>query len=575
MKPLVRNNSLYGAISVDCAVTHRPTPVTSWRQTSIPVLFAAFSAALATGAPTYAFGLYASTLKASLHLSQSQLDTLGSANFCAGLLSWIPGLIVDHYGPQFAMTVGGTTMSLSLMGYWLVAEQFVEFAVHAIVPILCLLGVLIFMSNSLVIGSLFKALVVSCDLGSRGSAVGAAKGYVGLGAGVYSILFDAIRSTNESELDFLPMAAFFSVIAIALPGCFLLPSLTATRNHDMVDISSHWHYKVVYTGLLVLALWVLWTSAAFMFRPQSTDENEVITNVPMGDEDTHYLKAVMIVVAWFGPLLALFGLPHKHRDYTRLSTRQESKELFPDGVNEESNDEEWESVDESVEEFVDLNLKQMLQTTEAWLFLYICTVIVGSGTMMTNNMAQMVESRGFSKAASPACLALFSVSQAGARVLAGEFSERALKWNCPRPVFLTATSLLAVIGHAILTEAVTRNEFVAGVVLSGIAFGMVWPLMVLIVGDIFGVQHHGQNYMFYDGFTSAIGTLVVSKYIVQEVYEGHIDDSDGDGITCYGIECFQQSQEIVTILCLSCVVASVVMTVLTRKHYSYVPLVVE
>lgn len=578
MKPLVKTPSLYGSISEECAVTHRSTAFT-WRQTSVPVLCAAFSAALATGAPTYAFGLYGSTLKATLHLTQSQLDTLSSANFCAGLLSWIPGLVVDRAGPRFAMTLGGVTMSIGLLGYWLVAIQFVVLPQPLLVPVLCLLGVVVFMSNSLVIGSLFKALVVSCGLGSRGSAVGAAKGYVGIGAGVYSILFDAIRRTNESELDFLPMAAFFSVLAIALPGWFLLPTLQMTKSHLMVDVSHPLHYKVVYAGLFTLVLFILWTSASFMFRPKSETMNQVV-HVDLHDEDIdpQYLKAFLILLVWLGPIVALFGLPYKYKNYSSYFAAEDDAELAAaaaeDGDDDESETEVGTAETESTKLFrhslqrpvPNLRLSEMLQTSEAWLFLWTCTIVVGSGTMMTNNMGQMVESRGFAKAAASACLALFSVAQATARVLVGELSERALQqFECPRPVFLVLTALIAVLGHAVLAQARTRSAFVAGVILSGMAFGMVWPLMVLIVGDIFGVQNHGQNYMFYDGFTSAIGTIVVSKYIVQAVYENHIEEDDG--ITCYGLDCFKQSQVIVTGLCLSCVITSIVMTMRTWSRY--------
>ncbi|KAL3913111.1 MAG: hypothetical protein SGARI_000819, partial [Bacillariaceae sp.] len=54
-------------------------------------------------------------------------------------------------------------------------------------------------------------------------------------------------------------------------------------------------------------------------------------------------------------------------------------------------------------------LTEMLQTTPAWLFAYIVVTRVGSGTMVTNNMGQMVESLNLPKhTTTPAALALFS-----------------------------------------------------------------------------------------------------------------------------------------------------------------------
>lgn len=92
------------------------------------MLATAFCAALANGGPTYAFGLYDAALKATLYyLMQSRLDVLSGANFCAGLLSWLPGLVADRLSIRTAVmgTTGGVVMSLALTltGYWFVASR--------------------------------------------------------------------------------------------------------------------------------------------------------------------------------------------------------------------------------------------------------------------------------------------------------------------------------------------------------------------------------------------------------------------------------------------------------------------
>ena len=77
----------------------------------------------------------------------------------------------------------------------------------------------------------------------------------------------------------------------------------------------------------------------------------------------------------------------------------------------------------------DYSLVQMLQTPSALLMLWTTTILVGAGTVETNNMGQMVEALGFDKAVTPASLALFSVAQAFSRVMTGALSEAALHWN--------------------------------------------------------------------------------------------------------------------------------------------------
>ena len=99
---------------------------------------------------------------------------------------------------------------------------------------------------------------------------------------------------------------------------------------------------------------------------------------------------------------------------------------------------------------------------------------------------------------------------------------------------------------------------------------------VLITGEVFGTVNVGANYMFYDGFSSAVGTLLLSKFIVQTVYNQHIAESHGDPVgvsanegnfKCYGTECFRTSHIIVSLLSLTCVASSIGLIWLTRDVY--------
>jgi len=520
----------------------------SWRQTNIPVLVVAFTAALATGAPTYAFGLYGATLKTTLHLSQSQLNLISSATFCAGLLSWIPGMCVDKWGCKYSMVVGGTIQSLGLSAYWLAATKFALYGTLSsiTVPVLSLLGVVIFMSNSLVIGSVFKVVVVSCGSGTRGSAVGVAKGYLGLGAGAYSCLFDALRTPTMSDLGFLPMASALALVCIVAPAFLLLPN----KKEQVMDVVTPRHFRLCYMGLLVLALLVVGTSAAFLFEPMPKD----YTEIPKSD-DPSVSRATGILLAWLSPIVGLFFVP-------RSPPSLEEMESF------------LSTIDDDADESNEYSLCEMLHTVTAWLLCWTCTILVGSGTVLTNNMGQEVKALHFPARAATGCIAMFSVAQSMSRVLCGAISEWAstldtnlcgIHQGVPRPFFLVVASAFGVAAHSILAVGETRSWFVMGVVVSGIAFGMVWPLMVLIVGEVFGTMNHGANYMFYDGFTSAIGTLLISNFLASSVYESHIKDEDE--IACFGKGCFQLTHVIIAALCGSCLVTSVGLLVKTSDVY--------
>ena len=206
--------------------------------------------------------------------------------------------------------------------------------------------------------------------------------------------------------------------------------------------------------------------------------------------------------------------------------------------------------------------------------IWTTTILVGAGTVETNNLGQMVESLNFPDVVTPSSLALFSVAQALGRVSTGSVSENALSWNTricfidkgvPRPFFLSIAGLVGIIAHSILAVSTHQVSFVIGIALSGFSFGMVWPMMVLIIGELFGTAHVGANYLFFDGFTSAGGTFLLSKVVAQQVYER----SEAPGsVTCYGQNCFRLTHIVIAVLTSTCVVSSFVMQYITRHAYN-------
>jgi Nodulin-like len=162
------------------------TTVLPIHQTNIPRVCCAILASITTGGTTYAFGLYGDALKKSLHLTQSQLDTISAVFFSAGLLSFIPGGFADKYGTRLGISIGGVTGALSLLSFWVVSKGWIPMLSNdatMVVTVLSALSVGIFLSCALVTGSVFKIISCQCGAGSKGSAVGVAKGFVGLGVG--------------------------------------------------------------------------------------------------------------------------------------------------------------------------------------------------------------------------------------------------------------------------------------------------------------------------------------------------------------------------------------------------------
>ncbi|CAB9515816.1 Nodulin-like [Seminavis robusta] len=584
-------------------------------RSNIPLITCAILAAVTTGGPAYAFGIYSVELKNLLDLSQPQLDTLSSAYFCAGLFTWIPGLLVDRYGVRRAISCGGMMGATFMMAYWAVARQFIQLPSKAcVIATLFCLGAGFCIANGLVIGAIYKILVCSSTPTTKGSLVGVAKGYVGMGSGVYACLFQAMKTAlhSKSDLDFLPMAAVIALMGAVVPALTLLPSQQDTTSlwslpREKIDKTTKGHFTVLYMGLLALAVMVMRTSLGELFA--ESWEGESLRRTP----SSHISKGIVLLALWLGPILFIRVLPTSsvaapEDDSTVLSSGiydvedPNNNELcevdYPQSITpgehspllaKEAGDDRHSYVSQRTETTIaedyaekcsedssmmmngNYNLSQLLQTPHAWVLIWIALVIVGSGTMMTNNMGQMVESLALmpQDTVTPASMAIFSVAQATSRVVTGAVSDAALaRYGIPRPAFLIVASLIAAVAHSVLALTDNHQEiaFLVGVTLSGVAFGMIWPLMVLIVGEVFGTAHMATNYLFYDGGSSAFGTLLLSKFVTQEVYEDHIDSSAET--TCYGAECFQLSHWVVVALAMSCVVAALHLLQQTREVYS-------
>jgi len=349
----------------------------------------------------------------------------------------------------------------------------------------------------------------------------------------------------------------------------------------LIDDTTSWHIRAIYLSLILMAVVVV-GSSLFELRKAEQAPNE--------DPGTNVMVGILLVFIWLGPIYAQLFLPRRSQltltssAYDEVPNVEEDEEDVPDcssgSVQADyvhlSDTEDDQLYQES--EVKEYKLGQMLMTATAWLLFWTTMILVGAGIMELNNMGQMTESLGFPGVTTSVSLSFFSVAQAFGRVITGAVSESALDWKTsrfgirsgiPRPFFLTVAAGACFVANLIMGLARSRAPFIIGATISGLAFGMVWPLMVLIISEVFGTENAGANYLFFDGSTSAFGALLLAKYVAQEVYDDHIDPNlDPEGRTCYGIACFQMTHMICAILSCVCMATSIAMIYVTRDIYN-------
>ena len=203
-------------------------------------------------------------------------------------------------------------------------------------------------------------------------------------------------------------------------------------------------------------------------------------------------------------------------------------------------------------------------------------------TALSTNFGQIVQACGASEAFVPTVVTLFSTGNLLGRLVATIVSDRVLAFRGrPRPWI--AAGIAALMGSAQLVlllaglcaaGSVGQAALLAlGSVCAGIAFGSMWPHLVVLASELFGSSHLAANYLFFDGGCGAVGTLLLANLLPTYFYARaatNDDDEGGSGAdptnstcagsstTCLGPQCFLPTHSIIAGLCVLAVVASAV-----------------
>ena len=244
---------------------------------------------------------------------------------------------------------------------------------------------------------------------------------------------DTQQSPDLTSLNFLLMAAVLSFIAAVLPALLLLPKQTLTKDEytSKRDGTRSIHFRVVYAGLMLLGLWVVGMSILELYEEESNNntnststaiepsiinktlfDDSIITEYSItrrlssSSPQTHWGSVVFLLTLWWGPALSLLVIPAKEDNNVEDSA-------FSYDDNDDDNDISSNAIDEEGEGFLqdgesrtakhddaritsdssterNYTLIQMLKTCQAWLMAWTCVIIVGGGTVMTNNIGQFL-----------------------------------------------------------------------------------------------------------------------------------------------------------------------------------------
>ncbi|GMH81746.1 hypothetical protein TrVE_jg5229 [Triparma verrucosa] len=419
--------------------------------------------------------------------------------------------------------LGGMLQFTAFMLFWAISVKIIDLGnlnTLAVLILLSLCSIVQFLGSSCVTGQVFATAVRNFPA-QKGRVVGLIKGWVGLCGAMYTQIFVGFVPVDLDDQDdplwlyFCLVAAICCISATFVPSQYIRVHAPAT-SLAVFEANVRRRVRLGYGILLCMGITCI-TSALI----EHVVSRMVLTGL-----------AVIMICLWASPvILAWDGLDVADGGGGVLDIPLIGEE----GV--------WGQKPAS------LTIKKMIKTLDFWLFLWPCLVLIGGGIGLTTNIAQMFGS--IDSSGNVVALTFFSATQSLSRVGAGGLCDVLRRRGLSGAVVVLGGLVFMLVGYACFVVN-TEGLLFVGVLCAGVGFGSAWPVMVVVVAELFGEEHLGGNYMVFDGVASAVGALVFGKFIPEEIYDAHTEDGETD---CYGKECFRLTYVIIVGLVLSAVVS--------------------
>ncbi|XP_043701582.1 protein NUCLEAR FUSION DEFECTIVE 4-like [Telopea speciosissima] len=498
------------------------------------------------------FSLFSHSLKSVLGFNQQQLTMLGVANDIGENFGILPGVICNKFPPWVVLFIGACACFLGYGVIWLAVSQTVQS-----LPYWLLWLALCVATNSS--AWFFTAVLVTNMRNfplSRGTVAGILKGYGGISAAVFTVIYTAVLQKSSSKLLlFLTLGVPLVCFAIMY---FVRPCTPAAGD----DSAEHGHFVFVQAASVVLGIYLLTTTVL-------TDVLDL--NAPI----SYAFVAVMVLL-----LMAPFAIPIKMTLYpanpkksgtldlpvgssdclTALEGNSDKTEpLLTPSTSETQLGNLYESDDASDIDVLlaegegavkrkrrprrgdDFKFFEAVVKADFWLLFLVYFIGVGSGITVLNNLAQIGIAQGVND--TTILLSLFSFCNFIGRLGGGAVSEHFVRLKTiPRTIWLTCTQVIMIIVYLLFASALSGTLY-AAIALLGICYGAHFSIVIPTVSELFGLKHFGIIYNFM-AIGNPLGALLFSGLLAGYVYDTEAAKQHGFGLvensaSCLGPNCFR------------------------------------
>ncbi|XP_022777116.1 protein NUCLEAR FUSION DEFECTIVE 4-like isoform X2 [Durio zibethinus] len=459
----------------------------------------------------------------------------------------------------------------------MILERVLEYSL--VLPVTSFLLGLCFLLGSLPVswdmvlsGLLLAKPSMVCLTGCRGTVAGILKGYIGISAAVYTVLYSSLLEQSASKL-LLFLTLGIPVICLALMY-FIRPCTPGD------DTSGHVHFVFTQAASVLLAIYLLTLTIIY-------------DTVSLSDAVSYVLLAIVFIF-----LLSPLGIPIKmtlsRANAETLTPLAGSTEHLAQGEGDSSQadpllspsssasnlgsfyESEYASDMETLlavgegavkkkrrprrgEEF---KFREAFIKADFWLLWVVYFLGVGSGVTVLNNLAQIGVAFGLDD--TTILLSLFSFCNFAGRLGSGALSEHFVRTRTiPRTLWMTCTLIVMVLAFVLYALALSGTLYVSTALL-GVCYGFQYSLMVPTASELFGLKHFGIIYNFML-MGNPVGALLFSGLLAGYVYDAEAAKQGSS--TCLGPDCFRLTFLVLAGICGLGSILSIFLTIRIRPVY--------
>ncbi|KAM9986988.1 hypothetical protein ACTFIY_011398 [Dictyostelium cf. discoideum] len=482
-------------------------------------------AILASGT-LYGFSTISNEVRDTLGYSQTDIALAISMGDVGMYIGLTVGLFFDFFGPFFTNGLATILYVIGCTGVWALVKGHISSSVGLLAFFLFLIG----QSSYGTFTACVVANVHNYTILHRGKISGILCGMFALSAAVFSLIY---KLFFEDDLGgyLLFMAILLSIVSLIATYIVRLVRIEGVEEPEILNHSNNQDDDE--------------NDKQKQKQKQQQNENDKINNekplkiINSKDEESNLEGSGNSIGSDNKSKFVLDGSSSSISSSSSSSSAPSESLPQPNSNSTNLSLHNQISIDTSISNFLDgkrdISGFKLLKMIEFWGLWIIYFFAGGFSIMFLNNIAIMAEAMKESDSIQSNLVIVFSIGNLIGRVGMGFLSDIVSK-RVSRFWCVVLSSLILTITHLICAFELKPLLYPA-TILTGIGYGGIVSIMVLLASFRFGPRRFGLNFGFL-ALSSASGSLIFST-VSSKIYDG-LSENSVDG-KCYGNHCFEVS----------------------------------